>query len=148
MQMPPDVAAKIAAMPAAQQAMMQSMMGGGGQPPTVTTRQVCIASQLSVDSMINQAQQSPGMQCSVTNRVQTADGASFDISCTGQTGSAKGHTDLQRIDDDHVSSKSHITVTGSAQGKTMNSTMDSTSTAKFVSADCGSVKPYVAPPAK
>jgi hypothetical protein len=146
MQLPPDVEAKIAAMPAAQQAQMRAMMPGGGAPAT-TTRQVCIAPGTTVDSMMSRAQQTPGMSCSVSNKTQTANGMSFDMECTGQMGSAKGHTDLHITDADHVSSTSHITMTGTSQGHTMNSTVDTTSTAKFVSADCGDVKPYAGPPA-
>ena len=150
MQMPPELEAKIAAMPAAQQAQMRSMMGGsmGGGTPVVTTRQVCIAPQTTVDSMMNRAQQSPGMSCTISNKSQTTSGVSFDITCTSATGSAKGHTDVHATDDDHVTSTSHITVTGTAQGHTMNSTVDTTTSAKFVSTDCGDVKPYTGPPAK
>jgi hypothetical protein len=150
MQMPPEVEAKIAAMPPAQQAQMRSMMGGaaGGGAPVVTTRQVCIAPDTTVDSMMNRAQQSPGMSCTISNKAQTANGVSFDITCTGQMGSAKGHTDVRATDSDHVTSTSHITVTGTSQGHTMNSTVDTTTTAKFVGADCGDVKPYTGPPAK
>lgn len=147
MQLPPEVEAKIAAMPAAQQAQVRSMMGGGaGSAPVSTTKQVCIASGTSVDSLLNQAQRS-GSKCSVTNRVQTPDGASFDINCTMPEGTATGHTTLHMVDADHVTSTSHMTVAGSAQGRTMNMTMDGTASAKFVSADCGDVKPYTPPAA-
>jgi hypothetical protein len=147
--MPPEVEARIAAMPAAQQAQMRSMMGGmGGGTPVATTRQVCIAPQTSVDSMLNRTQQSQGMSCTISNKTQTATGASFDIDCTGQMGSGKGHTDVHLIDDDHVSSTSHMTLTGRSQGHTVNSTVDVTTTAKFMSADCGDVKPFGPPAAK
>lgn len=148
MQLPPEVEARIAAIPAAQQAQMRAMMPGGmggSATPVVTTRQVCIAPQTTIDSMMNRAQQSPGMSCSISNKSQTASGVSFDIACTGATGSAKGHTDVRLADDDHATSTSHITVTASSQGHTMNSTVDTTTSAKFVSADCGDVKPYTAP---
>jgi Protein of unknown function (DUF3617) len=144
--LPPEAEAKIAALPAAQQAQVRSMMGGSaGGAPVVTTKQACIAAGATMDSMLNRAQQTPGMQCTFSNRVQTATGASFDMSCTMQQGSASGHTSFHLIDGDHVSSTSHMTVTGSSQGHTMNSTMDSTTSAKFVSADCGNVKPFTAP---
>lgn len=147
MALPPDVEAKIAAMPAAQQAQMRSMMGGmggGGGQPTTTTRKDCIAPQTSMDSLLNQAQQNPNMKCSFNNRVQTASGASFDISCSGPTGSATGHIQYQMADDEHVSSTTHMTVTATASGHTMNTTIDGSSTGKFVSADCGDVKPFSA----
>lgn len=147
--LPPEAEARIAAMPQAQQDQVRAMMSGGGMgggsQPTTITKQVCITPQSSMDSMLNQSQQSPGMKCSFTNRVQTEHGASFDISCTGPTGSATGHSQFRMVDDDHVSSTTHMTVTGSSNGHTMNSTVDSTSTGKFVSTDCGDVKPFTPP---
>ena len=139
---------RVTTLPPAQQAQVRSMMGGaGGSTPTVMTRQVCVAPQTTLDSMLSRAQQTPGSQCSVSNREQTATGASFDITCTMQMGSAKGHTEIRILDDDHASSTVHMTMTGTSEGKTMNSTMDSTTTAKFVAADCGNVKPYTPPAA-
>jgi hypothetical protein len=147
-ELPPEVEARLSAMPAAQQAQVRSMMGGAGAAPVVTTRQVCIAPQTSLDTVLNRAQQTPGMQCSFSNRTQTASAASFDIDCTGQAGSAKGHTDLHLTDDDRVNSTSHILVTATSQGHTMTSTIDTSTTAKFISADCGDVKPFSVPASK
>jgi hypothetical protein len=150
--LPPDAEAKIAALPPAQQAQVRAMMAGGAGPggaakPMATTRQTCITGQMSMDSLLNQAQQSPGMQCTYSNRVQTATGASFDTSCTGQTGSAQGHTQFHATDAEHMTSTTHMTVTSSARGSSSSSTMDITTTGRFVSADCGDVKPMGAPPA-
>lgn len=141
MQMPPELAAKIAAMPPAQQAMMQSQMQGmGGGKPIVATRQSCSTGQDSMDSLLSRAQSS-AMKCTFPNRVQTADGASFDISCTGDQGTAKGHMEFHMPDTEHVNGTAHITITGTAQGRTMNTTVDNTTTAKWLGADCGDVKP-------
>lgn len=144
--LPPEVEARLAAMPAAQQAQVRSMMGGGGaSAPTVMTRQICIPHGCTIDAMVNRVQQSPGMQCSVSNRSQTASTVSFDITCTGATGSAKGHTEIHIVDSDHSTSTTHVTVTGTAQGHSMNSTVDTTTSTKFISADCGDVKPDTPP---
>jgi len=148
MALPPEAEARIAAMPPAQQAQVRAMMGGaGGGQPMVTTRQECVAPQTTMDSMLNRAQQSSGMTCTLTNKTQTANGASFDISCTGAMGAAKGHTEFRRVDDDHVTSSSHMTVTATSHGTTNNMTIDAATTAKFVGADCGDVKPFTPPPA-
>ena len=146
MALPPEAEARIAAMPPAQQAQIRSMMGGATQP-MVTARQECVAPQTTMDSMLNRAQQSSGMTCTLTNKTQTVNGASFDISCTGQMGSAKGHTEFHRVDDDHVTSASHMTVTATAHGASNNMTVDTTMSAKFAGADCGDVKPFAPPPA-
>ena len=150
--LPPEAEARIAALPPAQQAQVRAMMAGGAGPggaakPMATTRQTCITGQMSMDSLLNQAQQSPGMQCTYSNRVQTATGASFDTSCTGQMGSAQGHTQFHATDAEHMTSTTHMTITSSAHGSSNSSTMDITTTGKFVSADCGDVKPMGAPPA-
>jgi Protein of unknown function (DUF3617) len=142
--LPPEAEAKIAALPPAQQAQVRSMMGGG--KPIVVTRQVCFAAHTSLDSLLSQAQHNPGMQCTFSNKAQTANGASFDMSCTGPSGSAQGHAEFHATDDEHMGSTIHMTVTGSSHGTTVNSTMDTTSTGKFLNADCGNVKPMGPPP--
>lgn len=135
-------------MPPAQQAMMQSQMQAmGGGKPIVTTTQSCSTGQESMDSLLNRAQSS-AMKCTFPNRVQTADGASFDISCTGDQGTAKGHMEFHMPDPEHVNGTAHIAISGTAQGKTMNTAVDSTTTARWVSADCGGVKPRSSPTAQ
>jgi hypothetical protein len=150
MQLPPEMEAKIAAMSPDQQAQMRAMMGatGGGGKPTTFTRQTCVAPGTTVENMMNREQQTPGMTCTVSNKTQSASGMSFDMVCTGPKASVKGHTDLHIVDAGHVSSTTHATSTASSQGHTMNSTMDVTSSAKYVSADCGDVKPYSPPATK
>jgi Protein of unknown function (DUF3617) len=149
MALPPEAEARIAAMPPAQQAQVRAMMGGGmgGGKPVSATRQVCLAPQTSMDSLLDPSRQSPGMQCTYTNKVQTASNASFDLSCTGATGSGKGHAEYHAIDDTHMSSTIHMTITASAQGHTSNSTVDVSTTGKFLNADCGDVRPVGGPPA-
>jgi hypothetical protein len=151
--LPPEAEARIAALPPAQQAQVRAAMagaGGGGAKPAGMTTQVCIAPNTNMDSLLNQAQQrsSGGMQCSFTNRVQTAQGASYDISCTGPMGSAQGHTSYHATDDEHFSSTIHLTVNGKSQGQSMTMTRDMSTTGTYVSADCGDVKPMGAAPAK
>ncbi len=143
MSLPPEVEAKIAAMPAAQQAQVRSMMGGsaGGSAPTSITSKSCFAPGTSMDALLNQQQNRPGMKCTFTNRVQTADGASFDTSCTTAQGTANGHSTFHHVDDEHVTGTTHMTLNMAANGRTMSSTIDSTSTMKYVGADCGDVKP-------
>jgi hypothetical protein len=149
MSLPPEAEARIAALPAAQQAQVRAMMGGGaGAAPMVVTVKTCIAPGSTLDNMLDRSQQNSAMSCSFTNRTQTATGASFDMECTGKTASAKGHTDIHTVDADHVTTTTHLTMTGTAPGHPMNATMDTTGTAHFISPDCGDVKPYTPPPAK
>jgi hypothetical protein len=146
MTLPPEVQAKIASMPPAQQAQMRAMMpgGGGGKPMTVTSKS-CIESQMTLDGFLNQQQQRSGMKCNFTNRVQTADGAAFDTSCTMAQGTGSGHTEIHVIDDGHVKSSTHMTIDNTSQGHPMHMTADSSSTTTYLGAECGDVKPYTPP---
>ena len=148
MSLPPEVQARIAAMPPAQQAQMQAMMGGAaGGTPVASTNKSCIATQESMDTLLNQAQQKSGMKCTFTDRVQTADGASFDTSCTMppqgnmQGGTAKGHSAFHMTDSEHVTGTTQMTVNMTAKGSTTTMSMNSTMTSTYLGADCGDVKP-------
>jgi hypothetical protein len=143
MSLPPDLEAKIAAMPAAQQAMVRQNMGG---KPTSSTIQSCIASQATMDQFLNSQQQRTGMKCTFTNRQQTATGTSFDTSCTMQQGTAAGHSQFTFVDDEHVTGQTHMTVNMTSAKGSAQSTIDSTMSMKYVGADCGSVKPNTTAP--
>jgi len=86
-----------------------------------------------------------GTQCNVANKVQTAHGIAYDTACNSQSMSSKGHIDFQLPDAEHFNGTSHTAVTGTAHGTPVNMAIDKTFTAKFVSSDCGSVKPVVVP---
>jgi hypothetical protein len=152
--LPPEVEARIAAMPPAQQAQVRAAMAGrsGAAPAARTaggiTTQACLTPNTTIESLMSRSQQA-GMQCSYSNKVQTPTGASFDISCTGAIGNAQGHAVYKMPDDEHMSSTMHLSIVASAQGTPMNMTRDISSTGKFVKADCGDVKPFgasAAPP--
>ena len=87
----------------------------------------------------------PGMQCSIANKTQSAHGIAYDTTCNSPSLSSKGHIDFQLPDAEHLNGTSHTTVTGTVHGAPVNMVIDKTFTAKFVSSDCGSVKPVVVP---
>jgi len=138
MQLPPEVQAQIDAMPAQQQAMMKSRMGGA---PVTTTTHSCSTGQ-SVKDLVNQAQQK-GSDCKLTNQTQTANGASFDISCTMPQGAANGHSSFTMTDSDHVNGTMHLTaqMSGGRSNGPTNMTIDTTLTSHYLGSDCGSVAP-------
>ena len=142
--LPPDVEAKIAAMPAAQQAMIRQNMGGA--KPASSTVKSCVASQVTMDQFLNQQQQNSQMKCTFTNRQQTATGASFDTACTMAQGTATGHSQFTFVDDEHVTGQTHMVVNMTSAKGSGQSTMDSTMSMKYMAADCGSVKPNTAAP--
>jgi Protein of unknown function (DUF3617) len=86
-----------------------------------------------------------GTKCNVSNKVNPAHGVSYDTVCSGGSMGSKGHIDFQLTDAEHFSGTSHTTVTGTAEGKAVNMSVDKTFTAKFLASDCGNVKPLVVP---
>jgi hypothetical protein len=141
MTLPPDVEAKIEAMPPAQQAQIRSMMAGPAPKASSSTVKSCVASAMTPNDLLNQAQQKSGMTCKFTNQQVTASSVSFDMSCTTEHGSASGHAQFTMTDSDHGTGTTHMTVAMTANGRPMNATMDGTSTYSYLGADCGNVKP-------
>ena len=120
----------------------------GNHEMPVTTQNCFTAGLTLADYMtaLNRAA-APGGKCTVSNRVQTAHGISYDSTCTAPTMTSKGHADFKLPDPDHLNGTSHTTLTGSMNGTPMNMTVDKTFSAKFVSSSCGNVEPTVIPPA-
>jgi len=130
-----------------------SMLSGapGGARPRTT--QVCYTASLSMDDYLNQLlKQTPGVQCTMSNRVATAHSVTVDEMCTatmnGGAFKTNGHIVLEIPDSEHISSKTHSTMSGTMQGRPMDMTLDLTTSAKFISSDCGNVKPLAIPQAK
>ncbi len=143
MALPPDVEARIAAMPAAQQEKVRSMMGSGGAAgkPQTNTFKTCQASDTTPDEMMAEMQQKGGTSCKFTNMQQTGNTLSFDTACTTAQGSASGHSSFVMKDSEHVNGTYHLTMTSTGNQGQMNATMDGTSTYTYLGADCGDVKP-------
>jgi len=51
----------------------------------------------------------PGAQSSVSNKVKTARGISYDTACTSPAMNSEGHMDVQLPDSEHFSGTSHTT---------------------------------------
>jgi Protein of unknown function (DUF3617) len=139
MSLPPEAEARIAALPPDQQAMVRSRMGGA---PVAQTHKSCVASQTTMDALLNREQNHPDAKCTFSNRTQTSTGASFDTVCTMPQGTMKGHSEFHMVDSDHLTGTTHMSGTMSGrngQSTTMN--MTSTMTSKYLGADCGDVKP-------
>jgi len=141
MQLPPEIQARLDAMTPQQQAMMKANMPGGmsGSSPAVTTTHSCSTGQ-TVQDLMNQARQK-GSECKLTNQTQTANGASFDISCTMPQGTANGHSSFTMADSNHVNGTTHMTANMNAGGRPTSMTMDSTISSKYLGSDCGAIKP-------
>ena len=107
--------------------------------PVVT--QVCITpQQASMDRPPATMQQETG--CTMQNVRQSANTYSADIVCKGTRMQGSGHTDVSYNGSTHMQAQS--TFRGTAGGRPMNTS--SKYSADFVSANCGSVKPFQMPP--
>jgi len=133
---------RMAAMTPEQRAMMEKMMGGhamaaGGAPAAI---RVCITKEQAERNFAPDA----NTHCTRSNFSTSGNTTSFDMSCVMPQTTMTGHGTFTNHGD------SAFTVTSSADTVSAKSKMhvDSEITGKFVSSDCGDVKPYVAPPAK
>jgi hypothetical protein len=113
-----------------------------GNPP-VAARSCFTAGTKMSDYLTASNRGSAQAKCSVTNKTQSGKTVSFDNVCTSQQMTSKGHITIQLQGADHITGSSHTTVSGSAQGHAINMSIDKTFNGKFVSADCGQVKPMV-----
>jgi hypothetical protein len=86
--------------------------------------------------------------CTVSNKVQKGRGITFDNACTSGALASQGHFDFQLPDDQNFTGTSHTVITGTAEGKPVNRTIDKQFTAKFAAIDCGTVAPLDLTPAK
>jgi hypothetical protein len=105
----------------------------------------CFSAGTTLGDYITASNKGSGAQCSVSNKVQSSHGISYDTVCTGPGMGSKGHADIQLAGSESFSGSSHTTVTGNSSGKPINMVIDKTFSAKFSGSDCGDVKPMVAP---
>lgn len=105
----------------------------------------CFSAGTTLGDYLTASNKGSGAQCSVSNKVQSSHGISYDTACTGPGMGSKGHMDFQLAGAENFSGSSHTTVTGSTHGKAINMVIDKTFSAKFLGSDCGDVKPMVAP---
>jgi hypothetical protein len=108
--------------------------------------QVCLTAGMTLGDYIAATNRgASGTKCDVTNRIVTSQGISYDTVCSGPHTDAKVHVDFHLTDTAHFNGTSHMTSTGKAHGTSLVITVDKTFGAKFLSANCGSVKPMAVP---
>lgn len=120
---------------------VSSHMSGAGLPPQMAsmparvTKVHSCATRDNIAEMFADARQQRQGSCTRSNLQSTSTGLSVDFSCNG--GETKGHVDVVFDSDSSAHSTMHATT--NMQGTAIQ--MDSATTAKWISADCGSVKP-------
>ena len=133
---------KLASMPPEQRAAIEKMMAGhgmgmGGAPSSI---RVCITKEQAERDITPDS----NGRCTHTNMVRSGNSTKFDFTCTSAHSDVSGHGVYTLMSD------SAFAVSSTADMVTHN-TMTHTQTdiaGKFISSDCGSVKPVEAPPAR
>ena len=110
-----------------------------------TDDQYCFTAGMTLEDYMTASNPGTGAKCSVTNKVHTGHGISYDTACASTRSGSKEHIDFKLSDPEHFSGTSHTTVTSNSGGKVLME-MDKKFTAKFMSSNCGSVKPLVVSP--
>ena len=133
---------RLAAMSPEQRAAMEKMMGGHAMPgsgaPNVI--RVCITKE---QAQRNFAPDSNG-HCTRTNVSTSGNTTKFDFSCVSAHSTITGHGAFTNLGDSAFA----VSTTADTVSTKMTMHIQSDIAGKFVSSDCGDVKPYEAPPAK
>jgi hypothetical protein len=121
---------------------MSGMPNGVTVPPRTVTTQSCMTPDTWKNSLQNFQNRQPNMpvNCTASNVEQDSHHYSADVQCTAQQGmSTAVHVDIQFDSDESM----HGTTSASMSGPNMPSGMQMNSTiqSKFLSSDCGDVKP-------
>ncbi|HEY3743186.1 MAG TPA: DUF3617 domain-containing protein [Bryobacteraceae bacterium] len=131
-QIPPE---KLAQMPPEARARVEAMMkNAGGAPRTSTSRSCQTKESLNRGmSLNNQPDCTQKVVTSTSSRIQV------HVECSpARGGKSVGDLTLDRLDSGHAKGNMVMKINSSGREMTMNMTFDS----KFVSSDCGDVKPY------
>ena len=135
-----QIKAKLAAMPPEQRAQMEKMMPGmapGGAPNSI---RVCISKEQAARDI---TPDNDG-RCSRTNVVRSGDTTQFDFSCKSARSDVSGHGSFTRISDNAYTASS----TAAMVTKSTTTHMQTDISSRFISSDCGDVKPIERPPAR
>jgi hypothetical protein len=118
---------------------MAGMPNGISMPARTVTTQSCMTPDTWKDALQNRQPNMPAT-CTTSNVQQDGQHYSADVQCSSQQGfTAAIHVDMQFDSDESMHGTTTATIGGGAapQNMTMNSTIKS----KFVSSDCGDIKP-------
>jgi Protein of unknown function (DUF3617) len=121
---------------------MSGMPNGAGMPPRTITTQTCMTPDTWKNSLGNAQNRMRNMpaSCTTSNVQEDSHHYTADVQCTAQQGfSTTAHIDMHFDSDESMHGTTNTTMSGGNTG--MNMTMNSTIKSKFMSSDCGDVKP-------
>ncbi len=131
--------ARMAAMSPEQRAQMEKMMPGMAPGGTPNSIRVCISKEQAARDL---TPDNDG-RCRRTNVVHSGNTTEFDFSCKSARSDVSGHGSFTRISDNAYTATSSAAMVG----KTTTTHMTTDIASKFISSDCGDVKPIETPPA-
>ncbi len=131
-QIPPEQLAK---MPPQQRAQLEAMMAqmGGGKP-------IVSKSCMTKDSFHFDTGMGARENCTQKVLSQTSSSMTIHVECSRDKGTSSGDLTVERIDAEH--SKGSMVMKATESGRPIN--MNMSFTTKWLSSDCGDVKPYSA----
>ena len=137
-QIPPETLAK---MPPAQRAQVEAMLknaGSAGAPRTTVSKSCTTKESLSRGDL--GAPENKESNCTRQVISSTSSKIQMHIECSpARGGKSVGDVTMERIDSEHV--KSNMVMKIDSNGRTID--MKMTTSSKWLSADCGDVKPYI-----
>jgi hypothetical protein len=123
----------LAKMPPEQRARVEAMMKGRAGGPQTNTSRSCVTKE-SLKRGFGQMEKS----CSYKVVNSSGDKLEMHMECVHGSARTEGDVSMERLDPEHV--KGNVTMK-SASGKS-NFTIKASSESKWISTDCGDVKPY------
>lgn len=138
--MPQLTPEQMARIPPAQRAQMEAMMKGGAGAPTTNTMKACVtAAQLSKPLFDN-----GDKSCTYKMTGSSSSSQNIHMECNKGNTKMSGDVTLNRLDAEHVTGEASMKTTGDSSTKgsmAQNMTIKLSFSNKFLSSDCGDVKP-------
>jgi hypothetical protein len=138
--MPPISPEKLAQLPPAQRAQVEAMMKGGAGAPQTHTSKVCITHEQLSKPIFDTGQKG----CSYNLTSSSSSSQVIHADCTIGNTKTAGDLTFKRVDSEHLTGDMLMKTTGdsSTNGSVgQNSTIKVSFSNKFLSSDCGDVKP-------
>ena len=134
-QIPPEQLAKMTPQQRAQvEAMLKSRMGAASGAPQTDTNKVC----MTADSFKNALNMSQRENCTSKVTASSSSSQTIHMECTQGKTNLAGDMMVERVDSEHAKGNMVMKTSGEAN---MNIKMSFTT--KWLSADCGDIKPLV-----
>jgi Protein of unknown function (DUF3617) len=122
---------------------MSGMPNGANIPSRTVVSQTCMTPDTWKDSLtrMQNRQRTGPSNCSVTNVQQDGHHFTADVQCTSQQFTSNGHIDMQFDSDESMHGTTTVSMGGPNAPSGMQMQMVVSSKSKFLSSDCGDVKP-------